>query len=173
MKHVIVALITCLFLSSFAAATQREWVAFSSPEGRFSIQFPKEPVQELKDVEYAAGKLAMYTASSPTVTYMASFADYPSEPGADRQQLVLNGLRDSLASKLEARVFDETKISLSGNPGLEFRMSKTLENGQEIIYYWRAYVVGRRLYQVAASYYKRDSQPRELPKYFGSFQLLG
>jgi len=172
MKRVIVALIACLFLSSFAAATQREWVALSSPEGRFSILFPKEPTQELKDVDYVVGKLTMYTASSSTVTYMASFADYPSEPGTDRQQPVLDALRDSLASKLEARVFDETKISLNGNPGLEFRISKTLENGQEVIYHWRAYLVGRRLYQVAASYYKRDAQPRELPKYFGSFQLM-
>ena len=171
MKRVIVALIACLFLSSFGAATQREWVAFSSPEGRFRIEFPKEPVQELKDVDYVVGKLTMYSASSSTVTYMAAFADYPSEPGADRQQTVFDGLRDSLATKLEARVFDETRISLNGNPGLAFRMSKTLENGQEIIYYWRAYLVGRRLYQVAASYYKRDSQPRELPKYFDSFQL--
>jgi len=172
MKQVIVAFITCLFLSSFAAATQPEWVAFSSPEGRFIVQFPKEPAQELKDVDYVVGKLTMYTASSSTITYMASFADYPSEPGTDRQQLVLDALRDSLASKLEAKVFDETKISLNGNPGLEFRISKTLESGQEVIYHWRAYLVGRRLYQVGAAYYKRDSQPRELPKYFDSFQLV-
>jgi hypothetical protein len=41
----------------------------------------------------------------------------------------------------------------------------------DLIYHWRTYLVGRRLYQVAAAYNKRDSQSRELPKYFDSFQL--
>ena len=173
MKQVIVALITCLFLSSFAAATQPEWITFSSPEGRFSVQFPKEPTPEVKDVDSVVGKLTMYTyaASSSTVTYMASFADYPSVPEADRQQPVLDAVRNGIAEKLEAKIFEETKISISGNPGREFRMSKT-SNGLDLIYHWRAYLVGRRLYQVAAGYNKRDSQSRELPKYFDSFQLL-
>ena len=174
MKQVMVALITCLFLSSFAVATQPEWVTFSSPEGRFSLQFPKQPTPEVKDVDSVVGKLTMYTytASSRTVTYMASFADYPSVPEADRQQPVLDAVRNGIAEKLEAKIFEETKISIDGNPGREFRMSKTPQDGPELIYHWRAYLVGRRLYQVAAAYYKRDSQPRELPKYFDSFQLL-
>lgn len=174
MKHLIAALIACLFLSSFASATQPQWVTFSTPEGRFSLQFPKQPTADVKDVETVLGTLKMYTytASSSTVTYMASFADYPNTPEPDRQQPVLDGVRDGVASKLQAKIFEETKISLEGNPGREFRMSKIPENGPELIYHWRIYLVGRRLYQVAAGYYKRDSQSRELPKYFDSFQLM-
>ena len=174
MKHVTLALIACLILSSIATATQPEWVTYSSPDGRFNLQLPKQPTTEVKDVETAVGKLTMYTftASSSTVTYMASYADYPTVPAADRQQPVLDGVRDGVAAKLEAKIFEETKISLVGNPGREFRMTKTTQDGQELIYHWRTYLVGRRLYQVAAAYYKRDSQPRELPKYFGSFELL-
>ena len=177
MKHVIVSLVSCLLLSSFATATQSTqpaWVTFSSPEGRFSLQFPKQPTPDTQEVDSVVGKLKMYTylSSSSTVTYMASYADYPTVPETDRQQPVLDGVRDGVVRKLEAKLFDETKISIDGNPGREFRMSKTGQDGQELIYHWRAYLVGRRLYQVAAGYYKRDSQSRELPKYFGSFQLL-
>jgi len=103
---------------------------------------------------------------------MASFADYSRVPDMNEQQIVFDRLRDSLAAKLEARVFSETKISTNGNPGREFLMSKTPEGSAEIIYHWRAYIVGRRLYQVAASYYKRDSKSPELSKYFDSFQVL-
>ena len=92
-------------------------------------------------------------------------------PDANEQQVVFDRLRDSLAGKLEARVYSETKISTNGNPGREFLMSKTPEGSAEIIYHWRAYIVGRRLYQVAASYYKRDSKSPELSKYFDSFQV--
>ncbi|HSE31531.1 MAG TPA: hypothetical protein VLA93_08125 [Pyrinomonadaceae bacterium] len=174
MKHLIAALIACLFLSSFTAARQQqEWVTFSSPEGRFSLQFPKKPASDVKEVDSVVGKLTMYTyaASSSTVTYMASFADYPNVPEANRQMAVLDAVRDGVVSKLEARIYDETRISMEGNPGRQFLMTKTVD-GSELIYHWRIYLIGRRLYQVAAAYYKRDSQSRELPKYFDSFQLL-
>jgi hypothetical protein len=103
---------------------------------------------------------------------MASFADYPTAPNAERQQPVLDAVRDGVARKMEAKIFEETKISISGNPGREFLMSKVDQNGSDIIYHWRTYLVGPRLYQVAASYYKRDSKSPELLRYFDSFQLL-
>jgi len=178
MKRFSFALIACLFLTlvSVASATQRvdDWVTFNSPEGRFSLQFPKTPASDIRDVDAGAEKVTRYeyTATSSTITYMASFADYSRVPDINEQQIVFDRLRDSLTVKLEARVVSETKISTNGNPGREFLMSKTPEGSAEIVYHWRAYIVGRRLYQVAASYYKRDSKSPELSKYFDSFQVL-
>lgn len=178
MKQFSFALIACLFLSllGVTSATQRvdDWVTFNSLEGRFSLQFPKRPASEMRDVDSGAEKVTSYeyTATSSTITYMASFADYSRVPDINEQQIVFDRLRDSLAGKLEARVFSETKISTNGNPGREFLMSRTPEGSAEIVYHWRAYIVGRRLYQVAASYYRRDSKSPELSKYFDSFQVL-
>ena len=172
MKLVIAALIVCLVVTSFAAATQPEWVTFNSPEGRFSIQFPQQPRADVQELDVAGSKIPVYvyTAGSSTVSYVALFADYPSAPEEDRLQRVLDALRDDLVVKLEARLNDESKITVDGNAGRQFLMTKT--DGSELIYQWRAFVVGRRMYQVAASYYKRDSKSRELPKYFDSFHLL-
>ena len=178
MKQFSFALIACLFLSlvGITSATQRgdDWVTFNSPEGRFSLQFPKTPTSGVREVESGTEKVTKYeyTATSSAITYMASFADYSRVPDANEQQIVLDRLRDSTARKLEARVDSETRISINGNPGREFLMSKTPEGSAEIVYHWRAYIVGSRLYQVAASYYKRDSRSPELSKYFDSFQLV-
>jgi len=178
MKHFSFALIACLFLSWIGAstsATQRadDWVTFGSPDGRFSIQFPKTPTSDVRDVDAGSERVTRheYTATSSAITYMASFADYSRVPDANEQQIVFDRLRDSVAGKLEAKVFSETKISINGNPGREFLMSKTPEGSAEIIYHWRAYIVGSRLYQVAASYYKRDSRSPELSKYFDSIRI--
>jgi len=178
MKPFSFALTACLVLTlvGVSSATQGvdDWVSFKSPEGRFSLQFPKTPNSDTRDVDSGTEKVTRYeyTATSSRITYMASFADYSRVPDMNEQQIVFDRLRDSLAAKLEARVFSETKISTNGNPGREFLMSKTPEGSAEIIYHWRAYIVGRRLYQVAASYYKRDSRSPELSKYFDSFQVL-
>ena len=178
MNKFALALITCLFLTlvRVSSATQGvdDWVTFHSPEGRFSLQFPKTPNSDTRDVDSGAEKVTRYeyTATSSKITYMASFADYSRVPDINEQQIVFDRLRDSLAGKLEARVYSETRISTNGNLGREFLMSKTPEGSAEIIYHWRAYIVGRRLYQVAASYYKRDSKSPELSKYFDSFQVV-
>ena len=178
MNKFALALIACLFLSlvGITSAAQRadDWVTFNSPEGHFSLQFPKTPTSDVRDIELGTEKVTryVYTATSSAITYMASFADYSRVPDANEQQIMFDRLRDSTAGTLEARVFSETKISINGNPGREFLMSKTPEGSAEIIYHWRAYIVGRRLYQVAASYYKRDSKSPELSKYFDSFQVL-
>lgn len=178
MKSLSFALIACSFLTlvSITSASQRvdDWVTFNSPEGRFSLQFPKTPNSDKRDVDSGSEKVTRYeyTATSSTITYMASFADYSRVPDVNEQQILFDRLRDSLARKLEARVYSETKISTNGNPGREFLMSKTPEDSAEIVYHWRAFIVGRRLYQVAASYYRRDSKSPELSKYFDSFQVV-
>lgn len=169
MKRMI-ALIACFILSSFAAAAQTEWVTFSSPEGRFSLQFPEKPTAEVNHAIADKPTMYSFTAKSRTIGCFASYADYRVSDG--QQQSALDNIRNAIVSNNGGRLLDETKISINGNPGRQLLMSKTTENGSELIYHSRMYLVGSRLYQIVAIYLKGDSQSPELPKYFDSFRLL-
>ena len=175
LKKTIATPIIVLFLSAFAFGFQlpSDWVSFKSAEGRFSVGMPKTPTPAVKDVDSALGKLQLYsfTASSSTTFYLACYGDYPTEPGSDRQTVVLDLVRDGVVKGIEGEFIAEKVISIDGHPGREFTAQKALD-GVENIFTWRVYLVGRRLYQVAAVTAASSANSPEIQKFLNSFRLM-
>ncbi|HXL82461.1 MAG TPA: hypothetical protein VN951_16410 [Pyrinomonadaceae bacterium] len=163
--------IACCALA-FGFQLPSDWVSFNSPEGRFSVGMPNKPAEDVKEVDSVVGKLQLhsFTASNAVAYFMVSYGDYPNEPTADRREKVLDGVRDGVVSSLEGGLISETKTTIDGYPGREFLAKKTVD-GDELIFNWHIYLVGPRLYQVAAVAKKSDSTSPEITKFFNSFRL--
>jgi hypothetical protein len=133
---------------------------------------PNKPAADVKDVDSVVGKLQLhsFTSSNAAAYFMVSYGDYPTEPTADRREKVLDGVRDGVVSSLEGVLLSETKTTIDGYPGREFLAKKTVD-GDELIFSWHIYLVGPRLYQVAAVAKKPDSTSPEITKFFNSFHL--
>jgi hypothetical protein len=102
---------------------------------------------------------------------MISYADYPSEPSdAAQYEKVLDGMRNGLLKGLEVHLLLETKITLQGHPGREWRAMKMAGN-VEVIFNWKVYLVGRRLYQMVAATTKADAESPDVQRFFNSFQI--
>ncbi len=157
---------------AFGFQLPSDWVSFNSPEGRFSVGMPNKPADDVKDVDSVVGKLQLhsFTSSNAVAYFMVSYGDYPNEPTSDRREKVLDGVRDGVVSSLEGVLLSETKTTIDGYPGREFIAKKTVD-GDELIFNWHIYLVGPRLYQVAAVAKKSDSTSPEITKFFNSFRL--
>jgi hypothetical protein len=144
-----------------------------SAEGRFSVSMPSKPEQGERDVDSAVGKLKLHTfgASNDVGQFMVSYADYPTEAAsAAQQESVLDGVRGGVLKGLQAELISETKVSTKGYPGRELRATKVTE-GAEIVFSWKIFLVGRRLYQMAVATVKAEAESPDIQKFFISFQL--
>jgi len=157
---------------AFGFQLPSDWVSFNSPEGHFSVGMPNKPAADVKDVDSAVGKLQLhsFTSSNAVAYFMVSYGDYPTEAASDRREAVLDGVRDGVVNGLEGVLISETKTTIDGYPGREFLAKKTVD-GDELIFAWHIYLVGPRLYQVAALAKKPDSTSPEITKFFNSFRL--
>lgn len=168
----IVTLLCCGLGLAFQQTAQ--WSKLDSVEGRFSVSMPSPPEPATRDVDTAVGKLALYSfGSSNNVTHvMISYADYPTQPSnAVQYEKVLDGVRDGVIKGLEADLISETQIILRSHPGRELR-AKKMFGDVEIVFTWKIYLVGRRLYQMGAATTKADAEVPDVQTFFNSFQLI-
>ena len=96
---------------------------------------------------------------------MVSYGDYPREPiDADHIEQVLTGVHDGVLKSIGGQELSNSKIVLKGRaksgalveyPGRDFTGTK-MNQGSEIFFGWRIYLVGRRLYQLAVIINKAD-----------------
>lgn len=173
-KSLTAALLVSLLSSLAFGYTQgAEWQKFNSPEGRFNILMPSKPEHEVKEVDSPLGKLTLYAyaASNDTGYFLVSYGDYPVEPkDAAQKEMVLDGVRTGVLNGLGAEMSGEKKITLAGHPGREFTANKAIQ-GTEVVFTWRIYLVGQRLYQLAAVTPKASAGSPEISKFLTSFDL--
>lgn len=164
-----------LFIVAPKVQSQTEWPTFDSPEGKFSVLLPTKPTVEVKEIDSAIGKLTMYAyASENNLGYfLVSFGDYPKEPvDAAQKESVLDGVRSGVVKGLEGTLQSETKITLDGHPGRAFTAKRSVE-GSEVVFNWKIYLVGRRLYQLAAATTTANAEAADVGKFLTSFKLKG
>ena len=156
----IVGLLCCGWALAFQQTS--DWAKLDSVEGRFSVSMRTKPEAGTRDVDTAVGKLPLYTFNSANdvAQVIVSYADYPMEPSdAAQYEKVLDGVRDGLLRGLEANLISETRVILKSHPGRELR-AKRMFGDVEIVFTWKIYLVGRRLYKWARR--QRRPMPRLL-----------
>jgi len=168
----LLVLLTCGH--AFAQQPVAPWQKFTSPEGRFSVLMPAKPVVETKDVDSPVGKLTLYaySASNNTGFFLASFGDYPAEPkDAANAETVLDAVQSGVLKGIEAEASaGAKKISLGGFSGREFSAKKEMQ-GMKVVFNWRIYLAGRRLYQLAVVTQDTAVPSPEITKFFTSFDI--
>jgi hypothetical protein len=157
----------CLALAATRVSAQQTpaWTKFSSPEGRFAVMMPAEPMREEQSKETRAGKVVMhfFTVGSPQGIFVVAYADY--QIGNAKQELDAN--RDSFLKGMQATLVSESDIKLQENPGREIRAAR-----DKLSITSRMYLVGKRYYQVMAITPATLPASLEAGKFLTSFELL-
>jgi len=165
-------LVTAAGSSALAAD---DWKDFSSPEGRFSVDFPGTPQQAKQPMQTKVGTLVARIAmlsSSNNLFYGVLYLDYPKATlekySADD---LLEGSRESAVKRVKGgRLVGEEKISLAGNPGRQF----IVEAPGDVRMTVRVYLVNNRLYWLIASVKSSDKgseKEADPTHFFDSFKL--
>jgi hypothetical protein len=153
----------------FSGRTDRQgWVKFSSPEGRFEILMPAEPVTgkviDLQLPTFTAKLHPYWALRPPSFGLMCGYADFPSPP--ENSSVVFDRTREGSITSVRGKLIAEENLTLGGYPGRRFRSTAQGESfiDEEM------YLVGPRLYLVTV-YSKTDSPDKNINKVFDSFRF--
>jgi hypothetical protein len=122
------------------------WKNFRSPEGRFTIMLPQEPVKTSEkdadgDVTYT------YKVESGENVYAISHVDIANlkQLAQSDVQNILQTMPAEIVKAMESKLVRNKSISLRRNPGQEFDFLMTVE-GKQFEGQGRIYAIGTRVY---------------------------
>jgi hypothetical protein len=146
-----------------------EFKEFSSPEGRFKVEFPGTPK---KTNQQAAGiKMTTYTVEEKNGAYVVAFADAPIPSGETEAQLRkrLDGARDGMVGNVGGKLTSESDLTLKDKyPGREVKADIPSKKGALRA---RVYIVDGRLYQVMVIGTSSWITSAEATRFLDSFAL--
>lgn len=172
----LLALLACAhaFAQQTAELPPELWEPLNSAEGRFKVLLPAKPAVEKKEVDSPVGKLTLYaySAANDRGYFLASYGDYPAEPrDAANAETVLDAVQAGVLKGIEAEALaGARKISLGGFSGREFSAKKEMQ-GMKVVFNWRIYLAGRRLYQLAVVTPETPAPSPAVAKFFSSFDI--
>jgi hypothetical protein len=146
---------------------------FRSPDGRFTIVMPGQPIQELKRFGQGEAQLIQHKFSvfrnNKRELFMVYYMDIP-EPavkGLGTEKLIDSFVQD-VAVSANGTLVDKRKIVINGHPGAEVKV-KVPNTG---IITARVFLVGNRCYHVSAAMPSAKASSEEVRKFLDSFQLF-
>ncbi|HZS47827.1 MAG TPA: hypothetical protein VFC63_22345 [Blastocatellia bacterium] len=166
----------CLFAQgSFAIGQSKEWIKYSSPEGRFTVLFPSQPTENKADVDTVAGKIAMHSflATSENNIFLLIYADFPEYTDFSDPEHILDAGRDGGLRNAHAELISEKRVTMKGYPGREV-IAKTVRADLTINMTLHFYLVKKRVYQVITGKFKESTEgdsKAEATKFFDSFDF--
>lgn len=143
-----------LLVSVFGIAAQnnREWIKYTSAEGRYSVSVPQEPKVSAQETTSADGeKVPQYLASSPdgNGVFMIGYFDY--KPPVT---FSFDKARDAM--RKEAILLGEDTVSLGNSPGRQLRLLTKTADGEEFMMRARIYDVATRVYVLQCIFPKAE-----------------
>jgi hypothetical protein len=146
------------------------WVSFKSPDANYSVAMPQQP--DMAPLKLPIGDVKLYVAKLPNGTALVTQAHpIPADElaKAGGAEGALNQLMIGLAMSGN-KVFGEGELSLGQYKGRECRMTLKGPQGQNIIMFTRAYLVGNYLVllQGPAS---GESPAQETAAFFNSLKI--
>jgi hypothetical protein len=182
------AVILLLLMSASLALsgqTPDDWIAYTSPEGRYSVSLPAQPKLSTQEATATTGeKFPQYLASvvdTGDVLFMIGYFD--TLPGT---AFSADAARDGMVKRINGTLISETPISLDGYSGRELKVSTTptpqppaegAKPAEPVQYIVRArfYEADKRIYIVQLIFPKSlesDALAAKATKYFDSFQVV-
>jgi hypothetical protein len=147
---------------------------FLSETGRFSIQFPDEPILDEHMTSTEIGQIRLYQyiySKDNTNAWLVSYSDYPEKmiKMGNKAQL-LKGIKHRVLQGLNARASAEKKIKVQNKyQGLSF-VAKSRNKKLDILY--RIFLVENRVYQISMYSSVGPFTTKDSTDFIGSFELL-
>jgi len=172
-RRIALASLASLFVLAGVARAD-EWKEFTSPDGRFSVEFPGTPKQVKDPRQTKFGKVEaqlVILSVSNRVFYGVEYLDYPASVlkahGAD--ELLDDAVESAVKGVKGARIDSKDTITASGSPGRQIVLSAP-GNLQLTM---KMFLVKNRLYQVIASVGKGEEKTADPKRFLESFKLTG
>ncbi len=149
------------------------WQEFTPPDGGFSVLMPGTPQEDRSTSQSDFGQIEtvnfIVEASSGSVAYVVSYADFPPEllASIDPQQ-VLNLAVEQQMQQRNFTIMNHRDITLNGHAGVEFTATGTIE-GLASTAKSRVYMVNNRFYMLICvavnDYYSEEDATRFLESF--------
>jgi len=143
-----------------------DWVQFSTDDHSCKVLLPVEPKKQTKTKDTESGAIVsnIWISKPDFGLYLLGITDYPIDVDTQRE-LELD--RDNFLKAVNARLIDDSDITLSGHPGKEFTGAS-----DTYTYKSRVYLVGRRVYQIVAAEPSAAIDSTRVKKFLESFELV-
>jgi hypothetical protein len=152
--------------------TEKKWIAYSSSDQRFQVQFPKFPIHESKQIEIPNANQSIdykeMRAETSQIAYSVSYIDFPK-----KWRLVGSNtlLKKSLAVLIEhetagQQLLEQTPTRHNGLPALDYLVKRGEEQIQG-----RLIVSGTTLYRLTTTYLPTLASDIQHTQFVESFQL--
>ncbi len=152
---------------SSSPGPESSWVRLDSDEGRFSVLLPELVTDQSQTNSSPNGPYTthLFIVKTTKGVFLVGWVDYdPSFNFSVQSELEAN--RDNFVKGVKATLLNTTKVTMNGNPGLEF----TAETPDRI-FKSRVYLIGRRPYQLIAGTYKGQEDSANVTRFFDSFRI--
>jgi hypothetical protein len=181
MKRILHSVFLALFvfaISGFAqtqpqqAAPEEVWKEFSSAAGRFKVLIPGNPTKTSTTLEYRFRTFRRHTFSSWAgyATFLVAYSDIPvtlAEP-EDIEEFLDHHMHENEVAASQEELLSKTVIELDGYPGREL-IVETPKSTIRMKYY----LVGQRLYQIAASTMNAGALDAEMRRHEDDLEKKG
>jgi len=151
------------------------WSEFSHAAGRFKIDMPGKPKEEVYVSQTNQGEVRLVSnllQLSNRKTFSVNFLDYPQDPkfaNAKGVQETLDEAVVNIGKEMRGRVEKRQSIELGQHPGREFTVV-LVDSGEMLL--GRIYLVKNRLYQVFAGWSEaRGDTAEDAERFVKSFRL--
>lgn len=167
LKNHLLAMFALILAFSSYASSQTEWTKFVPPDKSCSILMPNDPTKEPHEKDTDQGKvvttlwISKYTANGYLTIYMLGITDYPVDL-VPKTELDLD--RDNFLKAVNAKLLNDSDITLKGIPGKEFTGASDTYTFKSRVFY-----ANRRAYQVVAAEPTDHFDPARIKKFLESF----
>lgn len=133
----------------------KNWKAFTSSEGGFSVLVPTIPLKEEKQIISMIGTVtSVIFVARTNAEYGVAYADYlPQIEGTEMLTPFLDSVRDSGVQGIRGQLLDEADISYEGHLGRFYRV----EFGGGYVISAKIIVIKNRLYMVMVTTYGKKA----------------
>lgn len=169
------SLVVLASLSMWAGVARADdWKDFTSPDGRFTVEFPGTPKQVKDPRQTKFGKVEaqlVILSVSNRIFYGVEYLDYPASVlkahGAD--ELLDDAIDSAVKGVKGARIESKENVTLAGSTGRQIVLSAP-GNLQLTM---KMFLVKNRLYQVISSVAKGEEKTADPKRFLDSFKLTG
>jgi hypothetical protein len=164
----------------YAIAQQaKEWLSYTSPEGRYSVSLPDKPTLSTQEAASGDGnKVLQYFASAAEAEIVYQVAYFDLMPG---QEFSADAFRDGVAGGERFSLLNEMPVRFAGYDGRQLKVQYVPQSAEAkaagvnpILLRTRYFSVDRRVYVVQVIYPSTLDGERIdtlATKFFDSFQL--
>ena len=158
------------FLCTAFAFQGNGWKEYAYPQDGFSISAPVTPKIEREKAQAAVGGNVELHYYGITLAGNSGFMVVvsPLLPNDDRNpQQVLEDAKKGAIDSVNGKLVSESPTSMENYPGIQIEFDTGNQHSRN-----RYYVVGRRLYQLAALAPRDKPIPAGTDRFFSSFRLI-